>query len=153
MAAELTGGCQCGGVRYVIRAAPLGLYACHCTDCQRQSGSAFALSMLVPRESVAITRGTPRTWLRRSESGREIACLFCGDCGTRLYHEPRARPQITVVKPGTLDQARDLRPVGHIWTSRLQAGTVLPPDALCYEGQPPDYDRLCEAWQAAQSAA
>jgi hypothetical protein len=54
------GGCQCGAVRYEIAAAPLTLYACHCAECQRQSGSAFGLSMPVPAGAVRITAGEPR---------------------------------------------------------------------------------------------
>jgi len=54
MRLPLTGGCQCGTVRYQITAAPLAVYVCHCTECQRQSGSAFALSLAVPRDALAV---------------------------------------------------------------------------------------------------
>ena len=64
MRLPITGGCQCGAVRYAIAAAPLTVYACHCTDCQRQSGSAFALSLIAPRDAVRITEGTPAVWER-----------------------------------------------------------------------------------------
>ena len=80
MRLPLTGGCQCGGVRYEIKAEPLTLYVCHCTECQRQSGSAFALSLAVARDAVVV-HGTPATWRRELESGRVIWCLFCGGCG------------------------------------------------------------------------
>ena len=50
----LMGGCPCGANRYVIEAYPLLLYVCHCTDCQRQSGSAFAMNMPVPAKAFRI---------------------------------------------------------------------------------------------------
>lgn len=151
MRLPLTGGCQCGRVRYEIRAKPLSVYACHCTECQRQSGSAFALSLPVARDGVAVVGGTPATWRRVLADGRAIACFFCGDCGTRLFHNPERNPQASIVKPGTLDDTTWLAPVGHIWTSSAQPWVQIPSDTVNYEGQPPDLSRLIEAWEARQS--
>ena len=144
----LAGGCQCHAVRYEIRAQPLTLYACHCTECQRQSTGAFSLSMVAPREAVIVVSGEPRTWLRRHESGRLIDCLFCGECGVRLFHNPRHNAAITIVKAGTLDGARQLRPVGHIWTASAQAWVALPEGTVRYDRQQPDLSALVAAWNA-----
>ena len=65
----LTGRCQCRSVAYKIAAAPLAVYACHCTECQRQSGSAFSLSLLADRSAVAVEEGQPAVWERQHESG------------------------------------------------------------------------------------
>lgn len=146
----LAGGCQCGGVRYEIRAEPLTLYACHCTVCQRQSTGAFTLSMVVPREAVAVVAGEPRTWMRRHESGRLIDCLFCETCGGRLFHSPQTNPKITIVKAGTLDDVRRFVPVGHIWTASAQGWLGLPEGTVRYEAQPPDFAALIEAWKVRQ---
>lgn len=143
----LAGGCQCGVVRYEIRADPLTLYACHCTQCQRQSTGAFSLSMVVPREAVVVVAGEPKTWMRRHESGRLIDCLFCPGCGGRLFHNPQHNPKITIVKAGTLDDARRLLPVAHIWTASAQSWISLPDWTLRYEGQPPDFSAMIEAWK------
>jgi hypothetical protein len=151
MKLPLTGGCQCGAVRYEIRQAPKSLYVCHCTECQRQSGSAFALSMPVAREAVAVTAGAPRRWRRVLESGRAIDCVFCGDCGTRLWHEPERNPTASVLKPGTLDDTAWFRPVGHIWTKSAQPWCDIPDDAVNYEAQPPDLSRLIAAWETRTS--
>jgi Glutathione-dependent formaldehyde-activating enzyme len=62
----LKGTCQCRKVRYEIRPELLTVYVCHCTECQWQSGSAFSLSMIVPREGVAIVADEPKEWLRRT---------------------------------------------------------------------------------------
>ena len=148
MRLPLTGGCQCGGVRYQINANPLTVYVCHCTECQRQSGSAFALSLAVPRDSLVVASGTPATWRRELEGGRIIACLFCSRCGTRLFHNPERNPKASIVKPGTLDDTTWLKPVGHIWTRSAQPWVQIPPGTVNYEEQPPDLSRLIEAWQA-----
>ncbi|MFL6835047.1 MAG: GFA family protein, partial [Xanthobacteraceae bacterium] len=72
MRLPLSGGCQCGGVRYELSAEPLTVYVCHCTECQRQSGSAFALSLAVARDALAVVKGTPAKWRRVVASDRVI---------------------------------------------------------------------------------
>lgn len=153
MQLPLTGACQCRNVRYEIRLEPLTVYACHCTECQRQSGSAFSLSMVVPREAIAIIGGKPKEWLRKHESGRIISCLFCDQCGTRLYHNPRVNAAISIVKSGTLDEAAKFPPVGHIWTKSAQKWFTIPAGSVTYEGQQPDMTRLIAAWENHQKAA
>lgn len=59
MPAPYTGGCLCGDVRYVVKAEPLTFYICHCTDCQRRTGTAFAQSMVVSRSSFELQKGKP----------------------------------------------------------------------------------------------
>jgi hypothetical protein len=152
MQLPLTGACCCGAVRYEIRARPTALYRCHCTDCQRQTGSAYAMSMFVPRDSVVVTSGTPKAWRRRADSGRFMACVFCPDCGTRLWNEPEARPGTTVVKPGTLDDTSWLRPVGDLWTRSRQPWVALAPGEPHFPEQA-DPAQLAEAFAAAEAAA
>ena len=153
MRLPIIGGCQCGAVRYEIAAEPLTLYACHCSDCQRQTGSAFALSLIVPRDAVRVTQGTAAVWERpgsHTVSGTPADCLFCRDCGARLYHLPSRNRAIAVVKPGTLDDTSWLKPVGHIWTRSAQPWVSFAAGTLLYEGQPPDLAALGAAWQAQQ---
>lgn len=148
MAVPYTGGCQCGQIRYEIWAKPLTLYACHCRECQKQSASAFGMSMPVPRAAVVILQGQPKEWRRVSDSGREVSCLFCGECGTRLFHNPARNSAITNVKPGTLDDTSWLKPVGNLWTRSGQKWVVLDEQMLNYEAQPADFDELFEQFQA-----
>ena len=155
MKLPLTGGCQCGAVRYAIAAEPMTVYACHCRDCQRQTGSAFALSMVVPRAAIGITQGTAREWLRPPEqtaSGTPTTCLLCGTCGARLYHLPSRSPEIAVVKPGTLDDTTWLRAVGHIWTDHAQPWVEIPAATVNFPRQSPDFVALTAAWQAQRNA-
>jgi hypothetical protein len=149
----LTGGCQCGAVRYEIGAAPLTLYACHCTDCQRQSGGTLSLSMVVKRAAIKLTAGTTREWRRVHASGRIIDCYYCDACGTRLWHNPGRVPDLAILKAGTLDEARTLSPIGHIWIKSAQPWVNIPADAVNYDAQPPDLSRLIDAWPGAGSSS
>lgn len=131
-----TGGCQCGQIRYEIQAEPLTLYACHCTECQRQSASAFGMSMPVAREAFRLLNGTPQQWSRPATSGRTVVCFFCSECGTRLFHQPTRNNKITNIKPGTLDDTSWLRPVANLWTTSAQPWVSLSDNMLNIEQQP-----------------
>ena len=72
MPAPYTGGCQCGSVRYVLTTEPIRLVACHCKECQRQSGSAFGMSMLVTKDSLTVT-GLTKQFTRIADSGNEVS--------------------------------------------------------------------------------
>jgi hypothetical protein len=131
----LTGGCQCGAVRYAISAAPLRLYACHCRECQKQSASAFGMSLVVRRAAVTLTRGETRTWSRKADSGRSVACVFCAACGTRLWHA-REGFDIVSIKGGSLDTPLDVSRAIHCWTSRKLPGVVIPQEATQFLEEP-----------------
>jgi hypothetical protein len=147
MTAPYAGGCQCGQIRYEIRAEPLTLYACHCQECQKQSSSAFGMSMPVPRDAVVVLQGQPKQWMRVSDSGREVSCLFCDECGTRLCHNPARNSKITNVRPGTLDDTSWLNPIGNLWTRSSQKWVVMSEQMLNYETQPSDFTQLFEKFQ------
>ena len=87
MPAPYTGGCQCGQVRYELTGEPIRLIACHCTECQRQSGSAFGMSMLVRQDDLKIS-GVTKSFVRVVDSGNENITVFCPDCGVRIHNTP-----------------------------------------------------------------
>jgi hypothetical protein len=123
------GGCQCGGVRYRLEAEPQGLAACHCRDCQRQSGSAFALSLDVPKEAFRLLSGELKTFTVLCDSGRTKECAFCESCGTRIYHCGEWGMSI---KAGTLDDTSSLSPNAHYWTKRKQPWLQIPEGVRCF---------------------
>lgn len=133
-----TGGCQCGEVRYEITCEPTVVYTCHCTECQRQSGSAFAMAAVIPTEHFKLTRGAAKSFARTGESGRTMLCWFCPDCGTRLYHSPANLAQNCNIKPGTLDDTTWLKPTAHMWTRSAQHWVSIPEDGMVCETQPAD---------------
>jgi hypothetical protein len=72
MERPLTGGCQCGKIRYQVTEAPQLVYTCHCTDCQRITGSAFSLGIALPETAFHRTAGEPRALQRMPDSGRDL---------------------------------------------------------------------------------
>lgn len=125
----LTGGCQCGALRYRVEAEPIRVYCCHCSECRAQSASAFGVSVRVPTEAVSLTAGTPRIWRRATASGAVLACAFCPDCGTRIWHRHEPARRALSIKGGSLDAPLDLTGAAHIWTSSKLPGVAIPPDA------------------------
>ena len=132
-----TGGCQCGRVRYESAGESLALYICHCRECQRQSASAFGMSLEAPRAGLRVTRGTPHFWSRATDGGRRIRCAFCPSCGSRLWHEPEdpSREMLTI-KAGSLDEPIDATEAIHIWTRRKLPGVAIPDEARQFPGEP-----------------
>jgi len=146
----LTGSCQCGSVTYEITGAPLALYTCHCTDCQKQSASAFGLSLRVRTEDFVITGGQLSEFAQMADSGRQKIGAFCADCGCRIYHAPAAGGPMRIIKAGTLDDTSWFNPVAHMWVRSRQPWVAIPTDRLVYETQPDDFAPVFEAWQARQ---
>lgn len=132
----LSGGCQCGAIRYRCTGQPLALYACHCNECRKQSGSAFGMSLQVPRESLAVTQGEPRFWTRPTDSGRRLKCAFCDNCGTRVWHEPDPPRGTATIKAGSLDEPVDFSTAIHIWTASRLPGVEIPAGADQVPGEP-----------------
>jgi hypothetical protein len=123
------GGCSCGDVRYRLEGEPRGLGACHCRECQRQSGSAFGLSLDVPKEAFHLLSGDVKTFTVRCDSGRMKDCAFCASCGTRIYH---AGEWGLSLKAGTLDDTSGLSPDAHYWTERKQPWVQIPEGVRCF---------------------
>src|SRR5882724_2651807 len=128
---NLTGGCLCGAVRYAIAGRPLRSLACHCKNCQRQSGGPMMSILVVDAGALAIT-GTPRSYASSSSGKRH----FCADCGTPLYFETAERPSIRALFAGTLDAPENFTPAAHIWTSRMAAWLKLPEGVRCFAEAP-----------------
>ncbi len=132
-----TGGCQCGTVRYESANDPVEVYACHCRECQKQSSSAFGISVIMPRADFHVTQGTPLFWTRPTNSGGQLKCAFCPTCGSRLWHEATDEGEATIsIKGGSLDTPPDLSTAFHIWTSHKLAGVVIPDGAAQFPEEP-----------------
>jgi hypothetical protein len=123
MSEALIGGCQCGEIRYRLEGEPIELTVCHCRECQRQSGSAFGMSLSIPAEAFELLSGSLKFFEVVCDSGRKKSCAFCPNCGTRIYHRTHAGISI---KAGTLDDTSRLRPTAHYWTQRKQPWVAIP---------------------------
>jgi hypothetical protein len=133
----LTGGCQCGHVRYQVRGEPVDLYVCHCRECQKQSASAFGISVGVRAADVVLLSDAPSIWTRPATVGGSLACAFCPRCGSRLWHGSLERDEVVSIKGGSLDAPPDLSRAIHIWTSRKLRGVVIPEHAETHAEEPP----------------
>ncbi|AZV26634.1 aldehyde-activating protein [Pseudomonas syringae] len=121
----LTGQCRCSAVRYQLNTdVPPAIYACHCTDCQTWSGSAFALHALLPADALTLTG--PLTTYAYDLNGQHAEHQVCSVCHTRLCNTTTAAPGMKVLRAGTLDESRSLQPMAHIWVSRKQPWLTLP---------------------------
>jgi hypothetical protein len=147
MPAPYDGGCICGAIRYRAGEEPLTYHVCHCTDCQRHTGTAFAESLVVRRRSFEVLRGSPRTYTVAIPNGHTRRGSFCGECSTRLWGDPIKLPDVVILRPGTLDDRQGLRPVAHIWTRSAQPWVAIPADVAAFEAQPPDPNALVALWR------
>jgi len=133
----IEGGCRCGAVRYTLGLNDLPpTYACHCTDCQTWSGSAFSQQAVVA-ESAIEASGPIVIYELTSPSGRVSRQRMCGVCHTRIFNTNSARPGIAVVRAGTLDRSNELIVTAHIWTRSKQPWLELPDGAPAWSETPP----------------
>jgi hypothetical protein len=109
MEAVLTGGCQCGAVRYAVYVQPERTSLCHCRMCQKAVGQPFAAYATVPADKFAWTRGNPPAFRSSSAAERH----FCPACGTSLTFRYVHRPEMSVAA-GSLDQPQRVQPVAHV---------------------------------------
>jgi hypothetical protein len=142
----LLGGCSCGALRYRITATPQLLIACHCTNCQTQSGASFSLPLRVARGSFEMTLGQAKPWHQTTTSGDAWTMWFCGDCGGRIYSERASRLTEVGIRAGTLDDTSWLTPVAHFWTRSAQPWMRFSDDALVYATTPDDFGPVRDAW-------
>jgi hypothetical protein len=146
-----TGGCQCGNIRYELIGTPQMLYACHCTDCQKQSASAFGLSLRMRPRDIRLLRGGEhlRSWDTRGGDGVIKRCHFCPDCGTRIMHGSDNPEDSVSIKAGSLDDTSDLRPIAHIWLKSAQPWiSIDPAHYRCFDAEPGDESELQRLWRA-----
>jgi hypothetical protein len=126
----ITGGCHCGLVRYEISSHHTNLWVCHCRECQKQSGSAFGISVAFNSADIRIVSGEIKSWTRSSDSGRPRECSFAACCGARLWHGSILREASGNIRRGSLDLPPDLSSAVHIWTQRRMAGLDIPEESV-----------------------
>jgi hypothetical protein len=144
----LEGGCHCSAVRYRVSAPPIMIYNCHCTNCQKISGGAFATSAIIPETAFAFTKGAPKKVEWTSDAGNRRFGWFCGDCGSRIAHGQIPSSGVFGLRAGTLDDTHWIEPVGDIWTRSAQPWIKFRPDALTCKVQPTDYSAYIERFRA-----
>ena len=141
----MDGGCTCGAVRYRLRARPMFVHCCHCTWCQRETGSAFAVNALIEASEVELLQGKPVQTTLPSLSGKGQTFWRCAACGVNLWSNyAGAGTKIHFVRVGTLDEPSQVRPDIHIYTSTRQPWVILP------DGVPAvaEFYKFADTWPA-----
>lgn len=132
----IEGGCLCGAVRYKASAAPLVVRACWCRVCQFFAAGNATINLAFPTDAVAIT-GELRDYASTADSGRKMHRRFCPTCGVHLFSAAEERPQMLVVRAGTLDDPSIAAPQAAIWTRSAPAWAHIDPELPHFDGQPP----------------
>jgi hypothetical protein len=122
---KLKGGCSCGQVRYQLLDKPIRVHCCHCTDCQRHTGSAFVLNAIIETSAIKMLRGKLLAVpVPRAFGPHDI--YRCPKCKVALWSDYGHRPQIRFVRVGTLDDPSAIRPDIHIYTETKMPWLKLP---------------------------
>lgn len=111
----ITGGCRCGAVRYTATAEPIASRVCWCRDCQYFAAGSATVNAIFPTPSVTLT-GPLRSYVSQADSGNQMTRAFCEHCGTPVTSASNARPHLTILRAGTLDDPELARPAMTIWT-------------------------------------
>jgi hypothetical protein len=121
---SLSGSCCCGAVTYVCSSPPVFTGNCHCRDCQKASGSAYAPIFFVPEGAITI-RGEVKWYASTGDSGKPISRGFCPNCGSRLFGKPTVAAGLVGIAAGTLDDPEQYKPQINIYTSRAPSWDLL----------------------------
>src|SRR5213596_2764272 len=109
---SLEGGCACAAVRYRLASEPLFIHCCHCLNCQRQTGSAFVINLLIETDRVEILSGTPLAVDVPRDDGSSQRIFRCPTCQVAVWSQ-YGRPQVRFVRGGTLDEPSEVAPDVH----------------------------------------
>jgi len=116
MTIGLEGGCSCGAVRYRLTSPPLFVHCCHCLNCQRHTGSAFVINILIETSRVQILKGEPKPVTMPENGGTPNDIFRCPTCLVAVWSVYGGRTQVRFVRAGTLDDPSEVSPDVHIFT-------------------------------------
>lgn len=138
----MTGSCLCGGVNIHIESALEPIQVCHCSQCRKAQGGPFATNIPVPRAAVKIISGAELMTSFESSPGKQR--VFCSRCGSPLFSQRDASPDVIRLRAGLLDEPLDTRPCVHFYVAS-KAGwwdidDELPKYAAAYPSGPPPLD-------------
>jgi hypothetical protein len=121
------GGCSCGSVRYRLGSEPLFVHCCHCLNCQRQTGSAFVINLMIETDRVELLGEAPQAVDVPRDDGTTQRIFRCPRCDIAVFSE-YGRPELRFVRGGTLDEPTGISPDVHIFT-RSKVDWVAIPEA------------------------
>jgi hypothetical protein len=143
LSAQREGGCACGAVRYRLTSDPMFVHCCHCLNCQRQTGSAFVINLLIEADRVELPAGGPVAVDVPRDDGSVQRIHRCPACQIAVYSD-YTRPEVAFVRAGTLDDPSSVAPDVHIFTRSKLPWVQLPASVPAFEV----YYRTRELWPA-----
>jgi hypothetical protein len=132
MSVPREGGCACGAVRYRLTSDPLFTHCCHCRNCQRQTGSAFVINLLIEADRVELLAGAPQPVDVPRDDGSMQRIFRCPTCQVAVFSH-YGHPGVRFVRGGTLDQPSSVEPDVHIFTRSKLPWITLPDSAPAFE--------------------
>jgi hypothetical protein len=132
LSTQLEGGCSCGAVRYRLSSEPLFVHCCHCLNCQRQTGSAFVINLLIEAERVEMLAAAPQPVDVPRDDGSVQRIFRCRRCQVAVFSE-YGLPGVWFVRGGTLDDPTHITPDVHIYTRSKVAWVTLQEDTPAFE--------------------
>jgi hypothetical protein len=133
---KIEGGCLCGKVRYSADAEPTFVGVCHCKNCQKGSGAAFATVVALPEPALNLT-GPLKTFTGRGDSGKATYRRFCADCGSPLIDAAEVMPDVVMIYTGTLDDPSWVKPTMEIYCDSAQPWVKLEGEQQRFPKMPP----------------
>ncbi|MGE0222347.1 MAG: GFA family protein [Acetobacteraceae bacterium] len=140
----LEGGCACGQMRYRLLSKPIFVHCCHCKDCQRQCGTAFALNAIIETDRVALLQGETRAFPMPTDSGQAHEIVRCAVCGTAVWSHYAGMQPFSFIRVGTLDDPPATPPDVHIYTRSKLPWVRLPDGVPAFDA----YYRARDVWPA-----
>ena len=133
MVVSLNGGCACGEARYRLSSAPLFVHCCHCLNCQRHTGSAFVINLLIEATRVELLSGAPQPVTMPPNGGTPNQIFRCPRCQVALWSEYGGRSEVRFVRGGTLDEPSAVAPDVHVYTRSKLSWVRLPESVPAFE--------------------
>jgi hypothetical protein len=112
---KVSGSCHCGFVAIEAEIDPAAASICHCTDCQKLSGSPYRASVRAEAGQFRIVAGQPATYIKTAASGNRRAQGFCPKCGSPIFSTAMEQPAPHMLRIGILDQRAQIAPRRRIW--------------------------------------
>jgi hypothetical protein len=134
---KISGSCLCGAVKYTSPVEPVMVAVCHCSHCQKQSGGAFSVNVAIPKGSLQLTAGSTKIYHDQGSSGQPVYRHFCSNCGSPIYSDVVATPQLDWLKAGTLDDTTWVQPNANIWCESAQSWVAYPEGVPRFAQNPP----------------
>jgi len=132
---KIEGGCLCGKVRYSADAEPIFMGVCHCTNCQKGTGTAFNLVVALPKPAVGV-QGTLKTYEGHGDTGKATYRRFCPECASPVIEEAEVMPDVVMIPAGTLDDKGWFKPTMEIYCDSAQPWVSLGGDRQRFPKMP-----------------